>query len=355
MNNRVGGLDRIWSVNEWGRLREIIVGNPCGAFIPSMEDVSQRNFDRLSEAELPKAIPQPMPRWIIEETLEDIAGLVSVLKSHGVRVHRAGSLDSTIPVHTPMWRAEQETCINIRDLTLIHGDVVIDAPSPTRGRYCESFAVRDLFDEYRSRSGHAWFVAPHRPRLRDETYDLSRPRGINEVEPLFDAANCVRLGRDILIEINNTANRAGASWIQQTLDKHFGAGSIKIHCVSLSSDHIDVVVVPLCEGHALVNPRYVSEGALPECLSGWTLIPSPEMTPQAYFSGTSKASNWIGMNLLVVDGQERTLIVEERQTELSRCLERNGFHPIPVRWRHGRTWGGGFHCVTLDVHRDAAL
>ena len=61
------------------------------------------------------------------------------------------------------------------------------------------------------------------------------------------------------------------------------------------------------------------------------------------------------MNVLVLDGEERTLIVEERQTELLRCLRRNGFHPIPVRWRHGRTWGGGFHCVTLDLHRDATL
>ncbi|MFM8581177.1 MAG: hypothetical protein ACKOFW_06700 [Planctomycetaceae bacterium] len=41
-------ISRIWSVNEWGPLQEIILGSPAGALLPSMADVSQRNFDRLS-------------------------------------------------------------------------------------------------------------------------------------------------------------------------------------------------------------------------------------------------------------------------------------------------------------------
>lgn len=355
MEKASGGIDRIWSVNEWGKLREVVVGDPRGSFIPSMNDVSQRNFDRLAASELGDVIAKPMPQWVIDETLEDVDLLIDTLKHHGVKVHRAGYLNSTIPIQTPLWQVQQETSINIRDITLIHGDVIIEAPSPTRGRYSESFAVRDLFDDYRQRRGDAWFVASHRPRLADETYDLSRERGINETEPLFDAANCTRFGRDIIIDINNTANRAGAIWIQQTLNKHFGQDAITVHCVSLSPDHMDVIVVPLCEGCALINPQYVSSDKLPDCLAGWDLISAPEMVPQHFHSGTPKASNWIGMNVLVLDGEEKTVIVEERQSALLRLLENHRFRPVPVRWRHGRTWGGGFHCVTLDVHRDGNL
>lgn len=347
------GINTIWSVNEWGRLREVVVGNPRGAFLPSMDDISQRSFDRLTTSELADVVAQPMPQWVIDETLEDIDGLVTVLECHDVKVHRAGAVDSTVLVQTPLWQAQQESSINIRDITLIHGDVVIEAPSPTRGRSAESFAVRDLFDDYRRRTDRAWFVAPHRPRLLDRTYDLSRDCGINEIEPLFDAANCVRLGRDILIDINNTANRTGANWVQQTLNKHFGQNQIRVHCVALSPDHMDVIVVPLCEGTALINPQYVAREKLPDCLAGWNLIPAPEMVPQPFHSGTEKASNWIGLNVLVLDGDAKTVIVEPRQTTLIRLLEQRGFQPIPVRWRHGRTWGGGFHCVTLDVHRES--
>lgn len=349
------GISNIWSVNEWGRLREIILGNPRNAILPSMDDVSQRNFDRPSQADLRKAVHRRMPDWVIEETLEDLDDLERLLSSYGVIVHRADPLYSTDAVRSPHWTAQPESAINIRDLTLIHGNLVVDAPSPTRGRYYEGLAVRNLMDDYRSRQRKAWFVAPPRPSLLDDCYDLSRSRGINNIEPLFDAANCIRMGRDVIIDINNTANRAGAVWIQQALDRHYGLGMVRMHSVSLSPDHLDVVIVPLREGTAVINPRYVRRDALPPCLANWDLVESPAMVPQPYFSGTSKASNWIGLNLLVLDGDERTVIVEERQIPLRRALEQRGFHPIPARWRHGRTWGGSFHCVTLDVHRIGVL
>jgi glycine amidinotransferase len=355
METQTCGITKIWSVNEWGRLREVILGNPHGAFLPSMDDVSQRNFERLTEHEWQHLAPGPMPDWVIEETLEDIDELANTLASFDVTVHRANHLDSTLPVHTPYWTAQQETSINIRDMTLIHGNLVIDAPSPTRARYCEGFAVRDLFDDYRTRLNHTWFAAPPRPRLLDHTYDLSRPRGINNTEPLFDAANCVRLGRDIIIDINNTANNVGAEWLQHAFDRHFGIGTVSLHSVALSPDHIDVIIVPLCDGRAIINPQYVNRDSLPPCLANWDLIESPEMVPQPFYSDLSKASNWIGLNLLVIDGDERTVIVEERQLPLIHTLEQLGFRPIPVRWRHGRTWGGSFHCITLDVHRTGTL
>lgn len=139
MAEHLTGLNTIWSVNEWGRLRAVIVGNPRGAFIPSMNDVSQQSFDRLAHSEHSQIVPQPMPSWVIEETEEDIEGLVQTLAANGVQVHRAAQVDSTAPVRTPLWQTDQETAMNLRDLTLIHGNVVIDAPSPTRGQILREF------------------------------------------------------------------------------------------------------------------------------------------------------------------------------------------------------------------------
>jgi glycine amidinotransferase len=38
--------------------------------------------------------------------------------------------------------------------------------------------------------------------------------------------------------------------------------------------------------------------------------------------------------------------------DMIRALERHRFNVVPVRHRHRRLFGGGFHCFTLDTVRD---
>ena len=65
------------------------------------------------------------------------------------------------------------------------------------------------------------------------------------------------------------------------------------------------------------------------------------------------SSPWVGMNLLSYDQQ--TVIVDERQTNLIKILEKYKFTIIPVKMRHIYTQGGGIHCATLDTVRDSIL
>ena len=44
-------------------------------------------------------------------------------------------------------------------------------------------------------------------------------------------------------------------------------------------------------------------------------------------------------------------VVDPVQVGLVRELERRKVNVLPLRLRHARTLGGGFHCVTLDVRR----
>jgi len=48
------------------------------------------------------------------------------------------------------------------------------------------------------------------------------------------------------------------------------------------------------------------------------------------------------------------VIVDRYQTNLIQILESQKFTVIPLELRHSRTLGGGFHCVTLDLHRETA-
>ena len=68
---------------------------------------------------------------------------------------------------------------------------------------------------------------------------------------------------------------------------------------------------------------------------------------------TEMASPWVGMNFLSIDPE--TVVVDERQTTLIKCLEDHGISTVPVRLRHIYTQGGGVHCATLDTVRDGGL
>jgi hypothetical protein len=114
----------------------------------------------------------------------------------------------------------------------------------------------------------------------------------------------------------------------------------------------DASVLPLRPGTLLVHES-INLDALPAPLPRWDAIRYqwPGKPIEAGEDGVPLlASQSIGMNVLSLD--EQRVIVQDIQLPLIRSLESKGFTPVPLRWRRGRSLGGGFHCVTLDVRRD---
>lgn len=126
-------------------------------------------------------------------------------------------------------------------------------------------AYRTLLREYAAR-GARWLAAP-RPELRDEPYDynhrwpgergdgcLPSPRcdgggsfPISEHEPVFDAADFVRCGRDIFGQVGVVTNRAGVAWLQRLLDPDVRVPLIESR--SPGAYHIDTTFMPLARNH----------------------------------------------------------------------------------------------------------
>jgi N-dimethylarginine dimethylaminohydrolase len=48
-------------------------------------------------------------------------------------------------------------------------------------------------------------------------------------------------------------------------------------------------------------------------------------------------------------------VVDRDQTALIRLLEKEGLDVVPLKLRHSKMMGGGFHCVTLDIRRAGAM
>ncbi|MGG7568823.1 hypothetical protein [Streptomyces sirii] len=94
---------------------------------------------------------------------------------------------------------------------------------------------------------------------------------------------------------------------------------------------------------------------MPEPLRAWRYILPPEPDPGAFptyddYEDLVLASPYIDLNVLSVD--EHTVLVNQECTGLIKTLEAERFTVVPVRHRHRRLFGGGFHCFTLDTRRD---
>ena len=344
-------MSLVWSCNEWDPLEEVIIGTAAGARFPHADASTQL-------AEYPgrplNTIPQgPFPAKIIEEAEEDLATFASVLKQGNVTVRRPSPWDHDSVVSTIHWATPGYYNYCPRDILLTVGDQILETPNVIRGRSQETFSYRELLLEYMA-SGSRWFSAP-RPMLKDE---LFAPENENltplDLEPAFDAANVLRFGRDLLYLVSATGNEMGGHWLQSILGDQY-----RVHFMKdvYFGSHIDSTLVALRPGLVLANPERLSDETLPDFLKEWEVIYSPPMENQGRHSADylhkAIGSEWIDMNLFSIDPD--TVVVDSDQHQLIALLESKGMNVEPVKLRHSRMLGGGFHCVTLDVRRRGTL
>lgn len=301
---------KIHSYNEWDKLREIVVGEASRANWPSNDPVFAEESKKTSWKETP--VPSgPVPYHIIDESNEDLQGLVDILVQAGVVVHR------------PEWMDFQSLggMYNYcpRDRLLVAGEKIVD---PAMMYPCRDMETRALD-----------FITKGNP-----VKYMPRNEGL-----VLDAANVCRLGEKWLFLESWSGNDLAYQW----LTEQFPSQIIE-KCNFYAGVHIDSTIVPLREGLAMVNAERVMPEQLPDALKDWEIIWIWNVVPQDFYQ-YPYASKWIAMNTLSIDYE--TVIVDAAQKEIITILESKGFTVIPHTLRHSRTLGGGFHCVTLDTWR----
>jgi glycine amidinotransferase/scyllo-inosamine-4-phosphate amidinotransferase 1 len=331
--------------NEWGKLREIIVGTVDNANMPTHgKDLHCINY--ATETEIPKDEIGFWDKQVYDETQEDLENLSNLLTDIGVKVHRPSSIDTQKIVSNGYWETTQYYTFCPRDTVTVIGNNILESPMSLRSRQFETDSFRDIFIK-KMEEGVNWVSAP-KPRLLDSMYqreDLSKIT-LNNHEPVFDAANILRCNDDILYLVSNTGNLKGSKWLQNFLGEKY-----KVHNIEnvYSYIHIDSTIALLREGLCLLNPERVNENNIPEFLKSWDKIWCPPMVDIGYHK-TIRASVWIGVNLLSID--ENTVIVDNRQIDLIKELKKYNIDTLDCKIRHSRTLGGSFHCVTTELLRD---
>ena len=343
--------------NEWDPLEEVIVGTPYHADYHL--DTSFKLFfhDNIKERSNRGVFwVQPSNR-LRDECVEDLDAFVDVLTERGITVRRPQMLETVPEVRTPNWSAPAGHALMSRDLFLVLGDEIIETAPMVRARYFEGNMYKQLFTEYFNQ-GARWTVAP-RSRLLDSNFDFSyvKRRGYAEEPPddlfyeiMFDGAQIIRFGTDLVFNVSTENHRMGARW----LARHLGA-DYSVHQVEICDNHIDAMILPLRPGTLLVRGT-VDVERLPLPLRSWRMIRYEWLDKPIEVEEDGVpllASQSVGMNVLSLDDEH--VVVQDIQLPLIRDLEKAGFTPIPLQWRHGRSLGGGFHCVTLDIRRAGQL
>jgi glycine amidinotransferase len=349
------------SYNEWDPLEEVIVGSLDGAMFPDWNTINIATVAPGEWLDIETKVGgpgSPYPREMVAAAQRDLDGFIHILEAEGVRVREVSTADFAASYKSPAWQVGNGFCAaNPRDPFLVIGNEVIETPMADRNRYFEAWSYRPLFKEY-FQGGARWTAAP-KPQLLDALYDsaYTRPQPDEpmryveqEFEPVFDAADFVRCGRDIFCQKSNVTNQMGIDWLQ----RHLGDG-YRLHVLQNRSPeaiHIDTTFMPLAPGMVLVSPEYIDVNKLPAILKNWEILIAPEPVPVIH-DPLRIVSKWIAINVLMLD--ERRVIVEQRQEPLIKALRNWGFQPIPCAFEAYFPFMGGFHCATLDVRRRGTL
>jgi len=354
------------SWNEWDPLKHIILGRADGTMVQAPEPAVQREW---LEHGFPLGTYGPYPKEMEEKANEQLDNFAKILESRGVRVDRPTPIDFSQTVQTPDWKQESMFgCMPPRDLLLTVGNEILEATMSYRSRWYEYLCYRPLLEQYFKEDPNFRFAAAPKPRLTERTYkkdfwkewkSLSEEEKWEraekcdwiptEVEPLFDAADVVRCGKDLFVQKSMVTNDAGIDWLRRHYPDH------RIHKVwyrELTPWHMDTTIVPLRPGLVLFNPvRTPLEKAQRELFekNGWEILEAPPTVLDKKRPMTF-CSLWLNINLLVLD--PKTVCVEASETPVIELLDKHGLEVVPVPFYEVSPFGGGLHCGTADVYRE---
>ena len=354
----------VCSYNEWDPLEELIVGRPENAFVPNFTIEVKANTHQKYWPFYQKYGGKPFPAEHIKKAVKQMDEFCKILEHEGVTVRRPNILDHSKEYTTPDFTSRGMYAAMPRDILLVVGEEIIEAPMCWRARFFEYRAYRDLMKEY-FHGGATWTVAP-KPLMDDPLYDKDYP--ISSVEDrhklaaegkfvttehdiCFDAADFMRCGADIFAQRSQVTNFFGIEWMR----RHLAKKGIKLHTISFDDPnpmHIDATFNIIGPGIVLSNPDRRCHQIDMFHNAGWQVIkpPTPLISDDHPLWMSSK---WLSMNVLMLD--TKRVVVSKYEYNIQKMFEDLGLQCIPVDIMHAMSLGGGFHCWTTDVRRRGTL
>ena len=355
------------SWNEWDPLKHVIVGRADNCCIPAPEPAVDV---KIPPDSVMKGKHGRRTQDSIDRSNELLDKFVKTLENRGIRVDRPTPLKFDEKISTPDWKAEHMFgCMPSRDVIITVGKEMLEATMSFRCRWFEYLAYRPLIQQYFMEDPGMKHESAPKPRLTDKDYHknyLSDEVSIEqrlewaekkyfvttEEEPLFDAADILRFGKDLIVQHGFTTNLKGIDWLKRHFPDH------RVHTVNFPGDpypiHIDATFTPIRPGLILNNPvrKLPKEQRKLFEDNGWEIIEAAQPAhnsppPLTYYS------IWLSMNVLVLD--PKTVCVEKSEVYQAEQLDKLGMEVLPIDFREAYGFGGSLHCSTTDVYREGNL
>lgn len=344
------------SNTSFGKINKVIVGREL-QLERRLSDITFKQFYRESLGE--KIYDSPIDHYhvtmdLIDKRNQQLDDLENTLNKY-CDVYRPKPLTNIIPFSTPSFKSELSSASNVRDLTLVYGDKLIETPTFVRNRYYENTLLYDVYNEVTG--GMNWIKSPH-TELTESTIDIGHwegDRDYNNVPSNYvmaiDGAQFLRIGRDCIVNINSYNHWLGYQWVKSFYpDTDF-------HVINVADNHIDGALVSLAPGKFLVDPKYRGiEKIMPSKFKNWEYLYPEDLTSNIDVDGMTdidiRLASSRGMDINIFSIDESTVVVNKRAYGVKDILDKNGFNVVEVELDNGEIFAGGIHCSTLDLVRD---
>ena len=232
VSQREGEAFRVWSPDEFSKLKRVLIGRPEGTNMPAPEPAWR--YD-VPGCKLPSYMP--FPQEMVDAANEQMDYFVKTLEDRGILVDRIPILPMMMnrPFSSPIgWSQHNMHGVNnVRDVTLVHGHVIVDAPTVRRTRVYERFNLRPYFNLLAKEDANMYHTSAPFPMLTDESYDMDyyhdrtsrtdeeqrdlllaaqfqNKNGEFPWESLWDGADIWSMGKDMFYQPSAVGNHAGA-------------------------------------------------------------------------------------------------------------------------------------------------
>ena len=348
---------------QFGKLKEVVVGREINS-TRRLIDYTFRNVYNEDFYDRPDIRNGEYSQYNIAQDILDqrncqLDNLAKLLTELGVKVYRPESANPKTIIQTPTFQSEQIVTGNVRDITFIYNDTIVETPICMRNRVYENLCLYKIFaKKFDHGNGGKWIKAPN-TQLTEDTYNLIVDwnetgyfnKRHDQLEMAIDAPNFLPIGKDVLVNIATDTQYLGYEWVKSLFPDS------KFHIMKCTEAHLDGEFMCLKPGVFLANKRFVPFiNQLPEKFQKWKfLIPEnlPTNIDVSRFTdiGIRLASS-SGMDVNVLSLDENTVLVSKRAIGTKKILEKNGFSVIDVELDYGEVFSGGIHCSTLDLIRD---
>lgn len=310
-------MSSIHIANEYGRLKEVVLGVAPALYFPDTHDIELEVEHpwwkkALTTAVYPIVKGKAVPRFLVRKYQKELEDLEQALTRHGVRVRRPDEVK--IRPNEPLGLGQMYA----RDSVLCVGQTMISGNLQIKMRQKELRGFSPILRSYRQRGAR--------------------------VSEIPASSEIYLEGGDVLVDLpyvyvgigKYASNELGAQWLQQQLGP-----DIKVIPVRLNNDgilHLDCCMTLIGEKLGIIHRESLQ-----------TPLPYPLHTYE-FIEVDKKTRSELGTNILMLGPKH--IIVQKRHASLQHRLIERGFTVVPLDFTWHARLDGAFRCATCPINRE---